>query len=231
MTVLILVIIAILFLIDVIVFSYDRYDWSIGIMVATIVGAYFFTPYIKDFIHSAGWVAITTKYIPGYLAAGLATALLKWLAFSFRHIGTIKKIKAWFDAAVSKDPNFVKKTLDPYDNNRNGTKDIELTEGHTRMAFVEYFKSKLEHDSPSRKHIYTEGVDFNKPTAIVDALTPRAKENVGIISIWVFQWPIVIVSLLLSDLLLKITRTIATALDALFSAVSRKLVAGATKGL
>jgi len=220
----------------VIVFSYDRYDWSIGIMVATIVGAYFFTPYIKDFITSEGWVAISTKYIPGYIAAGLVTALLKWLAFSMRHIRTIKEAKKRFDILLGKDVQPLFKYLDRRTIKRRGDEpEVDasqpLSDTEKRIAFVGYFKEHLEYGSASRKHIYTEDVDFEKPSAIVDALTPRAKENVGIISIWVFQWPIVIVSLLLSDLLLKITRVAATVLDTAFSAVNRKLVAGATKGL
>jgi len=234
LTTAILILLVLAFLVDVIVFSYERYDWSIGIMVASIAVAYFGTPYIKDFIASAGWLPILTKYLPGYIVLGLGTAVVKWIIFSYKHIKGIKAIKAKFDVAMTKDLAAMLKFLDiRQDRNGNPTRDADqpFTDCEKRIAFVGFYKDKLEYGSQSRKHIYTDDVDFNKPTAIVDALTPRAKENVGIISIWVFQWPIVIVSLLFSDLLMKITRIAANVLDAVFSAVSRAMVANATKGL
>jgi len=228
MTVLILIAIALLFIIDVIVFSYEKYEWSIAVMVGTIALAYFGTPHVKEFIEHAGWLSIFTKYLPGYLVLGLGTAVVKWSIFSFKHIGKIKKLKAKFDASEASSPTAITRAIaDFVPEHRRG----EWTpEAAKRAVFVRYFGSNLEYGDPSKKHIYDDA-DYKKETAVVDALTPRAKENVGVIAIWVFQWPIVIVSMLLSDLLVKVIDTAAAFLDVLFSAISRKRVAGATKGL
>jgi hypothetical protein len=96
-----------------------------------------------------------------------------------------------------------------------------------RQAFVEFYKGNLPYD---RKHKVYE-VNYGKETAVVDALTPRAKDNVGKITIWIYQWPVVIVSSLIEDLLIKLAKHFARFLDMVFSRVVRAMVAKATKGL
>ena len=229
MALLILVALALIFIVDVIIFSYEKYEWSITIMIAGIALAYFFTPHIKDFITHAGWLSILTCYLPGYLTLGLVTAVIKWSIFSVKHIGKIRRAKVAFDADDASSLVNARRIASGLfsEHTRAGWND----EANKRAVFVSFFKSGLEYGDASAKHIYTDGVDYRKDTAVVDALTPRAKENIGAISIWVFQWPVVIVSMLLSDLLVKIVDAVASVLDVLFSAINRKLVAGVTKGL
>lgn len=207
-------IIALLILIDVIVFAHDRYDWSIGIMIVTIVGAYFFTPHIKDFIENTGWLTIFTRYVPLYIGVGLGTALIKWMIFSFKQIGKIREVKKAFDIK--------------YPTTENSLADPLIDPPNRRRAFIEYFQKSLSYKDTAIK-VYT--VDYNHENAVVDALTPRANDNIGKISVWVFQWPIVIISTVFSDFLLKLSKLAAAWLDFLFSAFSRKMVAKATKGL
>jgi hypothetical protein len=195
-----------LFILDVVFFSFEKYEWSIGVMVASIAAAYFFQPDFHNFVLT-GWVTILTKYIPFYLLGGLATAVAKWIIHNFKAASKIGEAKKEFDANHDKP-------------------DAPIAQ--RRQAFVKFFESYMGYRSKHK--IYTVS-DFNKETAVVDALTPRAKDNVGIITIWIFQWPVVIVATLFEDLIVKLAKNAARVFDALFSAASRALVGRVTKGL
>jgi GNAT superfamily N-acetyltransferase len=96
-----------------------------------------------------------------------------------------------------------------------------------RRAFVDFYEDNLG----SRNHKIYKYVDYSKDTAVVDALSPRAKDNIGKITIWIYQWPIVIVASLIEDFIIKLAKHFARALDAMFSKIVRGMVAKATKGL
>lgn len=101
-----------------------------------------------------------------------------------------------------------------------------------RGAFVDFYAKGLRSgafEAYSTHKIYD--VDFSKETSVVDALSPRAKDNKTKIGIWISQWPVVIVSTLLHDLLFKLVKHFTRALDAMFSRMVRQMVTKATKGL
>ncbi len=280
LTITILAILAVLFVVDVVVFSYERYDWSIGIMIAMIVGAYYFTPYIKDFIEHTEW-RILTVYTPAYLGIGLATALVKWFILCMKIVSRIRSArKSWdadvadraekFDkmlqtvksgeryfgdyersmkvASINATNQSHREAIEKFNNKEAGAfkplkkeeeirsveeDTVALTAARTadeRAQFVAYYQRTLDRDHVGRNHIF-EHVKYESETAVVDALTPRAKNNKGKITIWVLQWPLVIVATIFEDLIFKIGRTAARILDALFSGLNRRLVAKATKGL
>jgi len=101
-----------------------------------------------------------------------------------------------------------------------------------REAFVTFYTRGLR-DGAFGVHTShkTYDVDHSKETSVVDALSPRAKDNIGKITIWIFQWPVVIVASLIEDFIIKLAKHFATALDAMFSKVVRGMVAKVTKGL
>lgn len=200
-----LVALLVLVLVDVVLFSYEEYEWSVTVMIASITAAYLFQPEFHAFVH-AGWYLILMKYMPIYLGVGLVTAIVKWAINNVKCVGRIRKAKKEFDARYP----IVKET----------------TPQLRRAAFVAFFKQL---PTSQKDTIYS--VDFALATSVVDALTPRAKDHVGLITLWIFQWPVVIIEILIADLLIKLGKHTARLFDTAFSYFSRKLVANATKGL
>ncbi len=260
-------ILALLFIADIICFACEAYGWSIFIMTASIAGAIWL-----DHSAASSWVAanlhqILLYYIPGYLAAGLGTALVKWILYAAKRVGWIKEAKTQFDAKKfdPEKPDFevqAKRQVPGLSNDlyvRNPTDidkaklaeaqktyvaevarvaaelEAKWTESHPslkRAAFVEFYKRGIRDGAfggYSSHTIYE--ADFTKETSVVDALSPRAKDNIGKITIWIYQWPVVIVASLIEDFLIKLAKNFAKALDAMFSKIVRDMVAKATKGL
>lgn len=200
-----LVALLVLVLVDVVLFSYEEYEWSVTVMIASITAAYLFQPEFHAFVH-AGWYLILMKYMPIYLGVGLMTAIIKWAINNVKCVGRIREAKKEFDERypIAK----------------------ETTPQHRRAAFVAFFKQL---PTSQKDTIYS--VDFALATSVVDALTPRAKDHVGLITLWIFQWPVVIIEILIADLLIKLGKHTARLFDTAFSYFSRKLVANATRGL
>lgn len=232
----VLTILAILILIDIIVFCHEEYGWSTFIMIASIAIAYFFAEGFAEAIDFVGWKTIFTKYVPLYLAVGVVTAVMKWFVFVMKHVKKIKASKVAFDKNETRKARNAEKLARELVESGNAPEEKKVTlseeelQAQKRRAFVEYFQSQLGYSDPARAHVHT-GVDFESPTAIIDALTPRAKDCIGTISVWVFQWPLVIIEMLFADFLMKLTKHFARLIDAVFQGISRKLVERATKGL
>lgn len=257
MGLIILALLAILFVADVVCFSCEKYEWSIGIMVASIIGAYLFQPEFHTFIH-ADWLRVLTHYVPAYLGLGLVTAVVKWSLYTLKFVGKVRELKAKFDArnpegteilstdeqgertlAQHKYEQEVERFQRRVQQNTNnaaiavGTPPVApvyepLTEAQNtanrREAFIRAVSNNVY-----GAHIHD--VDFNSATAVVDAITPRARDNIAFITLWIFQWPIVVVDMIVTDFLVKLGKHAARLFDIVFSFVSRKLVAAATKGL
>src|SRR5271166_1590791 len=90
-------ILALLFIADIVCFACEAYGWSIFIMTATIAAAIW-----VDHSTASSWVAanlhhILMYYIPGYLALGLGTALVKWILYASKRVGWIREAKLQFD--------------------------------------------------------------------------------------------------------------------------------------
>lgn len=263
--ILLIVLFSALVIADVVFFSLEKYEYSIAIMVASLVGAFFLVPSIHEYAHGS-WLVILTKYLPAFLVAGLVVATGKWIQYNFKRAATITDSKKEFDVKYPADKEHL--SDDQVIARREETRRFE--ENHTRWelrknrmsipgatviggggnekdeepqapkyeplapavaaanrrrAFVQFYSNA----TPRTHKVYT--ADFSKAESVVDALTPRAKDNVGLITIWIFQWPIVIIDTLITDLLVKLGKHAARVFDAMFSYFSRKLVAHATKGL
>jgi|SRR5579859_746865 len=271
-----MVILATLFIIDVACFTYEAYGWSLSIMALSIAGAIYL-----DHHTAAPWLAtnlhgILLYYIPGYLALGLGTALIKWVLYAAKRVGWIKEAKHQFDEKEFKPekPDFSDKAklktqdemhaelirinrfdhgqlTDAQAGNRADTmgkfnaRAAELEAGYDaawtatipalkRKAFIDFYQHGMSvgmFGAPSNSKHKIYDVNHAKETSVIDALAPRAKDNIGKITIWIFQWPVVIVSSLIEDLIIKLAKHFATALDAMFSRVVRGMVAKVTKGL
>lgn len=213
-----------IFIIDVMFFAYECYGWSITIMTATILGALWIDHHAATPVITANLHKLLLYYVPIYLAAGFGTALIKWILYAAKRVGWIKQAKEQFDltktftSSVSREDVHVE----------------SMNAAQKRETFVRFYKKGLADgafaDGERISHKVYE-VDYEKETSVVDALTPRAKDNIGTITIWIYQWPVVIVSSLIEEFLIKFVKHFATALDALFSKVVRKMVAKATQGL
>jgi hypothetical protein len=268
MGLIILAVLAVLLIVDVIVFSLEKYEWSVGIMVVSIAGAYFFQPEFHTFV-ATGWFAILTKYVPIYLLAGLATAFVKWGLFILKRANAVRDVKQDFDVKYPVDEQIItgveaqnrareearyNEALDRFNRYQkrakgvpqyaDGTVDVsppteapippvfepipaDQAAANRREAFVNFYSKKVEYRANHK--VYT--ADHSQTTSVVDALTPRARDNVGLITLWIFQWPVVIVETLIADFLIKLGKHAARLFDQLFSYFSRKLFASATKGL
>lgn len=251
-----MVIIGILFLIDVTCFAFEKYTWSIIIMVGSILGAVWI-----DGHNSAPWIAshlhhILLWYIPGYILLGFGTAFIKWILYTLNRVSLIKEAKKQFNLQKIEKPDFKQGAHDylltemyKKINNLVGNSKVEnVTEAElaktyeenwkkelpklTRQKFVQFYKDGIrsgKFGKSSNHEIYD--VDHLKETSIVDALAPRAKDNVGKITLWIFQWPIVITALLIEDLLVKLAKHFATLLDAMFSNIVRGMITRVTRGV
>lgn len=255
-----------LFIADVVFFSLEKYEYSIGIMVASIVGAYFLSPQVSSFVH-ASWLVVLTRYVPIYILLGLGTAVAKWVLYNLKRASTIREAKATFDVNNPADKQILDVTesarrsrlqsehedrLERYKRAQNrkgqvpqygdGLVDVnppteppvapvfepisaEQAAENRRREFVKFYGN----NTPKTHKIYS--ADFTKAESVIDALTPRAKDNVGLITIWIFQWPLVVVDTLITDFIVKLGKHAARVFDQLFSYFSRRLVAHATKGL
>lgn len=264
--ILLIALFSVLFIADVVLFSLEKYEFSIAVMLASLVGIYFLSPTVATFVHGS-WLIILTKYLPAFLVVGLIVAVGKWIQYNFKRASTIGDAKTTFDEKYPVDVQILQQSeqarrsrvqnehndvMERYERGvkrgkgvvsyADGSADVsppssppaplvfepipaEEAAANRREKFVEYYKQTI-----SRQH-KTYSADFKKASSVVDALTPRAKDNVGLITIWIFQWPIVIVDTLITDLLIKLGKHAARLFDAMFSYFSRKLVAHATKGL
>lgn len=198
-----------LFIAEAVLIACDEYGWSATIMTIAILTALY-----VDHYATASWVSahlshIFLFYIPAYLGLGLATAFLKWVLYVAKRVRWIKEARATF-------------SVEAFRSRYPSSKDQSINE-----IFVRYYREQV----PSYKHQVNNDVDWSKPDAIVNALTPRAKDNVGKITIWVYQWPIVILASIIEDLILKLAKHFARILDAIFSKYVRSMVAKAVSGL
>jgi hypothetical protein len=268
MSLIILSVLIVLFIADVIFFSLEKYEWSIGVMVASIAGAYFFQPEVHAFI-ATGWFTVLTQYVPVYLAGGLVTSLVKWMLFVYKRANNVRYVKVKFDDLYPINEQIV---AEPERTERNrvmarytdalerynaavkrakgvpqyGTGEIDVSPPATmpqppvfepipaeeaaanrRAAFVKFFDDRMKYRSGHK--VYE--ADYKQATSVVDALTPRARDNIGLITLWIFQWPVVIVESIIADFLIKLGKHAARLFDRLFSYFGRMLFANATKGL
>lgn len=202
-----LTILAVLVIIDIVLFANEHYGWSATVTIASLAIAYFFAPEVKAFFASEATV-ILTKYLPIYIAIGIGTAVAKWMLNAVKFAGKVSDTRKKYDIHITNHPDSLE----------------NLTQAERREHFVRYFRD-------INYGVKIHPVNYHQDNAIVDAITPRAKDNVGRISAWIFQWPIVVISTLVSDFFIRIGKHVAQIFDSALSFVGRSLVARATKDL
>lgn len=189
--------------VDLTLFINDKYVASFFLLLGTLVASYFFVPEASQIVATYGWMGMFTYILPVYLGIGIGVAVIKWFLYNLKIAGRIK------DAIV----DFKKKSS--Y---------ADKSGPEINKAFLSFWNSNY------RPRV-SEFQEYSKPEVIVDALTPKAKEEVDRISFWILQWPIVVVATLLEDLLVKLGKHVAQFFDYAFNQLARKLVANAAKDL
>lgn len=232
-----LLIVLFLVAVELTLFAYDKYVWSFIVLVASFAAAYFLLPEFASFVQGVGWGTIATVYLPVYIVLGAATAVLKWLMF-IRGVSTdLAEARSKFELQYHAHPEpevvgepVAGMAIRP----RRGqpVNDQVLK----REKFLEYLASygtmDLEHLQKVKNiRSKSSGANLSKDDALIDILTPRAKEYVGRITFWVLQWPIVLLSLIVEDLILKIGKHVARAIDKVFNQLARALVGNAVKDM
>lgn len=195
-----IMVIAFLFFLTVISFIYESLYWTSAGSLAIPLLAFYLLPDFHSFVLNANWFDIITKYVPAYIGAGVATALIKWILLNLKVSSNIQYHREFGKL------NFMNKG------------DTEL------YAFVKSWNASY---SRNRPHLDTNAT----LDEIITKLTPKAIDYVGRITVWVLEWPVVIVSLILDDVLRKFCTHLASLIDFTFNKLSRKLISNATKGL
>lgn len=222
--------------ITVALFAFDKYVWSFLVMVASIAAAYYLLPEVAAFVDAIGWTAILAFYLPVYLGLGAATAVLKWLLFLRGVSSDISEMRSGFEqsyrppAPATIPGDVMISGIEP--------KVRALSERELIVAKREQFLRHLRLSDRSKFESFAKlkwsghgDVNLEREESLIDLLTPRAKQYIDRITFWVLQWPIVLLSLILEDLILKVGKQIARALDAVFNRLARTLVGNAVKGL
>jgi hypothetical protein len=195
-----------LFLLDLVLFSFDRYIWSFVCIVAQVIIAYFFVDIFHTYVTTQGIWNLVTEYVPIYLGIGILVAILKWFIFSVISVpGKIKEFTETFKytevPGTTKYYQFLRCISDEY-----GVQ--KLLKGYYPDFEIGVTKEQMN-----------------------EVLTPKAKNYIDRITFWVLQWPLVVLSTLLEDIILKIGKWVSTVFNAMFYRMSHLRVTSATQNL
>jgi hypothetical protein len=219
--------------VDFVLFSFEQYVWSVVCTVLTIVGAYYFYNFTHVWISSIGWGKLLGVYFPIYIGIGLLVALGKWFLYAFKIVTKIKSAREKFDSFSI--PN--KFQFSPFRHNREfehfvtgkfNDEDLLTAKEQLQKIFRESFVGFFCHE-----HSCTPGKvsSWGNENSIVEALTPRAKNNIGKISVWIFQWPFTVLSTLFNDFVINLAKHFASLIDSIFSKPIEKLIKKVTAGV
>lgn len=206
---LLLTIIAVLLLIDVIVFANDWYGVSSILLAAEACALWFLFPEVKDVITGQGLQHFFLVVLPSYLGIGIAVATAKWIWFNIRVASQVKEYAARFvPDADSRDNPF--------------TQFLQYIDmGEDRYSGI---KCLLKHDPAGLNAA-------NTKEEMIHKLTPQAKKAVDRIASWIWQWPIVCISFVVDDLILEIGKWVASVFGTIFTRFSKMLISRATANI
>lgn len=193
--------------IDIFVFLADKYVLSFLIFVGALFGYQYFQ---SD--QTALEIAKTFLFEYGayYIGFGVATAALKWVLFNFKIGRELKRLSDKYNAEYTK---------------RSYSGFLEFI--HDRYNGIHNF---LKHSSDDRVH--KSQIEATKTKDEMDTLlTPMASKQKERITFWILQWPIVMLTMLVEDLLIKIGHRVAELFDYLMKRFSKMLVSRATSNL
>ena len=180
-------IIVVLLLIDLACFISDKYIFSFFLLLATVIGAWYFIPELAAVVEAYGILTL----VGYYLGAGIVVASVKWF---------VANISLWLK---------LKSARSDYD--QSGWSKDGMTQAERHRSFAWFWNDGFAQRGSS----LVPYIDFSdktfetKPNHLVESLTLRAKNHIERISFWVLQWPIVILATALEDLLVNLGRHVS----------------------
>ena len=215
--------IGVLILLDVLLFAvWDKYVFSFVLLLGLAVLAWYQVPFVYSFVETTGYLKLFAEYLPLYLLVGAVVAAAKWGFLVLSVAGDIKEIRqSYIENAKKKRGVDVGPLLKTDPAEMRGFLSAVAHTGGTKAATVVY-------DNTSTFNFDSNTIQSSED--VLDAVTPRAKRNVERITFWALQWPIVIISTLVEDFLVKIGKHLSKLFDYLFTRVARKILARALNG-
>jgi hypothetical protein len=215
-------ILVVLLLIDLFVFmALDRYILSLVLLVVSAVGLYFLAPGVSEAFAGVTWQSVVL-YSLGYLAVGTAVAVGKWILFLFGVGRYISNQREKFESTPSKDL----KSGDGSDRYGNFlwflTKDSD---------FHRKFKLDDTCDAPIKDWRYNDRTATTSKDDMLKLVTPVAKNYATRISMWVCQWPFVIIGLLFEDILVRFGQFVTDVIGVLFGKLGRLIIGRSVAGM
>lgn len=214
-----LILVCALLIIDIALFSYEQYGWSLIVLVASCAAGYYMIPEVAALV-DATTAEVLAYYIGAYLLAGVAVATVKWLAY-VRNIGS--------------DLSEVRKTCPKgyvYTGRIYGD-NVEFNNYASLAAYIIDKASRTEQPSLSRfirneastSENTLRGIDSVE--ALINAFMPSARKNVDRITYWLVLWPFVLIDLVLNDIIAKLGKHLATLFNKLFGRLTRFIITSA----
>lgn len=225
-----LIILGIALIADIAFLIFDNLVGSYFMLAIALAVSYLVVPPVYVAVHAHTWLYLLTHYIGSYLVVGLIFAVAKWILFNFTVLGRIREVRASF--TTSKSNELIQQEFaDLYPDQRSGYGygKTETFEGYRRFLFLQYWDTNTESHFPrANLKRYNQAEDAN---IVVQALTPRATRYIAEITLWILQWPVVLIATVIEDILVKLGKHIARLLDVILVGPMRTLVRMATKGL
>lgn len=254
-------ILAVLVIIDIVIFTvFDKYVWSFITLLGIAFGAFWLLPEFAAFVKAHDWRE-GVFWLLVYLGIGCVVATGKWIFHNLsvaRHLGLAKEkfvknqkdgdereallAKAEAERQASNEWSRLGKnlpeTVSPEEWKATKTAEIlaanvvvrkEEADIKRRREFIQYFAERYgkvykgEH-RPSSTGVSTEDEMINE-------LTPKAIHHKARITFWALEWPLVLISLVLEDILIRIGEWLAIVFDKVFTGVARRLVGNAIRGV
>lgn len=228
-----------------VLFACDKYWWSFFVYACTI-GAALSSPQLASLREGTPLWELGL----GYLGVGLVVAALKWVQFTFSVASRVRDHRAKFDTKYTPLEQEQKVQEQPVDSidGLNLAKARTVTRTHTvaeikrhrREAFLNYVVDSdrtYPRDQVWKDITYGRATpkvhpnDINKEDFFVTLFAARARDYVERITNWIFSWPIVILSTVFNDMLLKLGKHAARLFDLVTTQFSRRLVSGAVKDM
>lgn len=239
------IIIGVLFLAGVCIYEFPKSkSYSLFFIIAVLTAGWFLFPPFTAWVLAIGWKSLLLHWLPLYIGIGVAVATLKWILRNLKVAEKIRDLKETFNAnlpitltearkaAYSQN---IEKGKSVYPRSRDGydpdMKEPVAATAEEEAAYRRFKFMELWNRSSYRENINLDTVKWENPDIITELLVPRAKKHIDDISIWVVEWPFVVVGMVISDFLMKIGKHLAKLLDRVFTGLSKVLIRNAAKGI
>jgi hypothetical protein len=192
-------------IIDVIIFTADRYVWSAILLFTEVAGAYLLVDSFHAYVTAEGFWMFLATAVPAYIGIGIVVAAVKWITFNVRIANRVKEMADKFRSDSTSGKNVFRQFLENFNDHQINR--LLKTNNH------------LFHTSVSTK------------AEMVHQLTPQAKNYIDRIGGWIAQWPIVIIAFMFEDVILKIADIVSTIFGQVFTRFSKYLIGRAVAGI